>query len=168
MVVYISVTFISFINASIWNRHSNKTPVHYLSGFGCSNTVCAIPHVLQWRHNGRDGVSNRQPPDCLFNHLFRDRSKKTSKLCATGLCVGNSQVAGEFPAQRASNAENVSIWWRHHGIQDFTVALGTHWEDQLIISPQIPKRSAQCYSKSCLILNDPTPQPLSCGGTCQV
>ena len=22
---------------------------------------------------------------------------------------------GEFPAQRASNAENVSIWWRHHG-----------------------------------------------------
>ena len=23
-------------------------------------------------------------------------------------------VTGEFPAQRASNAENVSIWWRHH------------------------------------------------------
>ena len=22
---------------------------------------------------------------------------------------------GEFPAQTASNAENVSIWWRHHG-----------------------------------------------------
>ena len=21
----------------------------------------------------------------------------------------------EFPAQRASNAENASIWWRHHG-----------------------------------------------------
>ena len=25
-------------------------------------------------------------------------------------------VTGEFPAQRASNAENVSIRWRHHGI----------------------------------------------------
>ena len=23
-------------------------------------------------------------------------------------------VTGEFPAQKASNAENVSIWWRHH------------------------------------------------------
>ena len=23
-------------------------------------------------------------------------------------------LAGEFPAQMASNAENVSIWWRHH------------------------------------------------------
>ena len=28
--------------------------------------------------------------------------------------VGNSQVVGEFPAQRANNAEIVSIWWRHH------------------------------------------------------
>ena len=41
-------------------------------------------------------------------------SKKTSKLRVTGLRVGNSPVIGEFPAQRASNAENVSIWWRHH------------------------------------------------------
>ena len=44
------------------------------------------------------------------------RSKKTLKLRVTGLCVGNSPVTGEFPAQRASNAENVSIWWRHHWI----------------------------------------------------
>ena len=33
----------------------------------------------------------------------------------TGLCAGNSPVTGEFHAQMASNAENVSIWWRHHG-----------------------------------------------------
>ena len=26
----------------------------------------------------------------------------------------NSPETGEFPAQMASNAENVSIWWRHH------------------------------------------------------
>ena len=41
------------------------------------------------------------------------RSKKTSKLRVNGLCAGNSPVIGEFPAQRASNEENVSIWWRH-------------------------------------------------------
>ena len=40
--------------------------------------------------------------------------KKTSKLRVTGLCAGNSPAPGEFPAQMASNAENVSIWWRHH------------------------------------------------------
>ena len=69
---------------------------------------------LQWRHNGRDGVSNHQPHDCLLNRLFRHRSKKISKLRATGLCAGNSPVTGEFHAHMASNAENVSIWLRHH------------------------------------------------------
>ena len=68
---------------------------------------------LQWRHNGRDSVSNHQPNDCLLNRLFRRRSKKTSKLRVTGLCVGNSPGTGEFPVQMASYAENVSIWWRH-------------------------------------------------------
>ena len=69
---------------------------------------------LLWRHNGRDSVSNHQLHDCLLNRLFRRRSKKTSKLRVTGLCDGNSPGTGEFPAQMASNAENVSIWWRHH------------------------------------------------------
>ena len=45
---------------------------------------------LHWRHNDHDGVSNHQPHGCLLNRLFRRRSKKTSKLCVTGLCVGNS------------------------------------------------------------------------------
>ena len=45
-----------------------------------------------------------------FNRLFRRRSTKTSKLRVTGHCAGNSPVIGEFPAQMASNAENVSIW----------------------------------------------------------
>ena len=69
---------------------------------------------LLWHHNGRDGVSNHQPHDCLLNRLFRSRSKKTSKLRVTGPCAENSPGTGEFPAQMTSNAENVSIWWRHH------------------------------------------------------
>ena len=47
-------------------------------------------HPLHWRHNDHDGVSNNQPRGCLLNRLFRRRSKKTSKLRVTGLCVGNS------------------------------------------------------------------------------
>ena len=70
--------------------------------------------TLQCHHNGHDGVSNHQPHDCLLNRLFRRRSKKTPKLRVTGLCAGNSPGTDEFPAQMASNAENVSIWWRHH------------------------------------------------------
>ena len=62
----------------------------------------------QWRHNGRDGVSNHQPHDCLLNRLFKRIWKKASRhwtLCG---------VTGEFPAQRVSNAENVPVWWRHN------------------------------------------------------
>ena len=65
---------------------------------------------LHWRHSDHDGVSNHQPRKCLLNRVFRRRSRKTPKLRVIGLCVG------EFPAQMASNAENVSIWWRLHVI----------------------------------------------------
>ena len=53
-------------------------------------------YPLRWRHNGRDSVSNHQPHDCLLNHLLS---------------------CGEFTGDRqkmASNAEYVSISWRHH------------------------------------------------------
>ena len=65
----------------------------------------AVGFALLWRHNERDGVWNYRRLDCLPNRLFRRRSKKTSKLRATAFCEGNSPVTGEFPAQRASNAE---------------------------------------------------------------
>ena len=68
---------------------------------------------LQWR-NDRDGISNHQHLLHLLNCWFRRRSKKTSKFHVTDLCVGNSPVTGEFPTQKASNMENVSIWWCHH------------------------------------------------------
>ena len=44
--------------------------------------------TLQWRHNEHDSVSNQQLNDCLLKHLFRRRSKKTSKLRVTGLRAG--------------------------------------------------------------------------------
>ena len=75
--------------------------------------------TLQWRHNGRDSVSNHQPHHCLLNVLSRRRSTKTSRLRVTGLCVVNSPGTSEFPAQMASNAENVSIWWRHNDKSEY-------------------------------------------------
>ena len=111
--------------------HDDCFPV-LLSSFRCDPLLsmhdrcphpCKIRIPLQWRHNERDGVSNRQPHDSFLNLLFMRRSKKTSKLRVTGLCAGNSPMTGEFPAQRASNAENVSIWWRHHIIMDQSQAI---------------------------------------------
>ena len=89
---------------------------HVSNGHGIQFTQitrsCLQP--LQWRYNGRDSFSNHQSHDCLLNRLSRRRSNKTSKLRVTGLCAGNSPGTGEFPAQMASNAQNVFIWWRHH------------------------------------------------------
>ena len=99
----------------------------YSALFVCHGHFVWIHHsTLLWHHNGRDGVSNHQLHDCLLNRSFRCKSKKTSKLRFTGLCVGNSPVTGEFPAQKASNAQNVSIWWRHHEMRITQPRGGVH------------------------------------------
>ena len=77
--------------------------------------VHCVPLTLQWLYNERDGVSNHQPYDCSLNRLFRQRSKKTSKLRVTGLCEGNSPVTVNSPHKWPVTRKKVSIWWRHHG-----------------------------------------------------
>ena len=77
------------------------------------DTIAAIL-PLQWSHNGRDGVSNHQPRDCLLSRLFRRRSKKTSKLRVTGLCAGNSPGPVNSPHKWPVTWKKVSIWWHHH------------------------------------------------------
>ena len=87
------------------NSVGNPEPASYFISATCfmlsfiwNNLRCHILVIslymsylpLHWRHKDRDGVSNHQPHDCLLNLLFRRRSKKTSKLRVTGLCVGNS------------------------------------------------------------------------------
>ena len=57
--------------------------------------------ILQWRHNGHNGVSNHQPHDCLLKRLFGRRSKRTPKLRVNSFYEGNSPVT----KQRASNAK---------------------------------------------------------------
>ena len=96
-------------NGEIWGvgGGANSIDSRYIS-------LLYMIRSLHWRHNGRDRVSNHQPHDCLLIKYSDEDKKKTSKLRVTGTCAGNSSVTGEFPAQMASKAENVSIWWRHH------------------------------------------------------
>ena len=131
---YLSFPNVNGCTVEVWERISNLIP-HFIMGvitYTCwqcgsrnmtsstqSARIKSSSHPLRWRHNGLDSVSNHQPHDCLLNRSFGCRSKKTSNLRVTGLCVGNSPVTGEFPAQMASNAENVSIWWRHHAGRDW-------------------------------------------------
>ena len=55
-------------------------------------------------------------PTSVYSTVYSGADqRKHQQLRVTGLCAANSPVAGEFPAQKASNAEKVPIWWRHHG-----------------------------------------------------
>ena len=44
--------------------------------------------TLQWRHNGPDGVLNHQSHDCLFNCLFRRRSRKHQSSASLAFVQG--------------------------------------------------------------------------------
>ena len=101
-------------------------------GFNSQKTSNAASCSILWRHRAysqiyhyRDVIIGAmasqisQPHDCLLNRSFWRRSKKTSKFCVTGLCGGNSPFTGELPAQMASNAKKVPIWWRHHAQMRF-------------------------------------------------
>ena len=51
----------------------------------------------------------------LFTQPFNQAQiKENIKAPHHWPCAGKSPVTGEFPAQRASNAANISIWWPHH------------------------------------------------------
>ena len=98
---------------------------------------------LQWRHNECDDVSNHRHLDCLLNRLSMRKWKKSSKLGVTCLCEGNSSVTGEFPTQRASNAENVSIWWRHDCASWHTYS----WASVITISEHLNSKYLFCIDQ---------------------
>ena len=81
------------VRINLNGRRTRYPPAHF-------KIIGAKYVALQSRHKERDRVSNHQILDCLLNHLFMRRSKKTSNLCVTGRCEGNPPVIGGFPSQR--------------------------------------------------------------------
>ena len=72
--------------------------------------------------------------------------RKHQNSASLAFVWGNSPVTPEFPAQKASNAEHVSIWWRHHvetTFQDSTSRYGTFDLTNLSqpINPSLPEQN---------------------------
>ena len=88
---------VAVIQKIIWWPHILKVPSKQL-------VVCCTSWKNEMKIDG--SLSFTKIPDL---HLI-------IRLRVTGLCVGNSPGTGELPAQMASNAENVSIWWRNNGL----------------------------------------------------
>ena len=52
----------------------------------------------------------------VYSNVYSGADQRKHKSSASLAFVrGDSPVTGEFPAQRASNTENMSISWRRHG-----------------------------------------------------
>ena len=50
----------------------------------------------------------------VYSAVYSDADQRKHQSSASLAFVWGIHRTGEFPAQRASYAENVSIWWRHH------------------------------------------------------
>ena len=106
-----------------------------------------ISETLQWRHNGRDSVSNHQPHDCLLNRLFRRRSEKTSKLRVTGVVRGIQRGSVNSPHK----------WPVKRKMFPFDDVITKQWTSMgkriTVIRTQTPKQAKQgmLYAVSCSI-----------------
>ena len=59
------------------------------------------------------------------------------KFRVTGLYHRNSPMTGRFPSQRASKAENVSIWWRNNDhvkrLRGYPRSQSISWHDSILL-----------------------------------
>ena len=74
-----------------------------------------VPYIsLQWYHNEHDGILNHRHLDvCLTICSGTDQRKHWSST-SLAIVSGIHQWLVNSPQQRASNTENVHIWWHHH------------------------------------------------------
>ena len=106
----LEIVYLAVYSGGDQRKHQSSAPLVCVRGI--NRWTANSPHI-NGQYCGK--CFHLMTSSCqLFDSLFRRRSKKTSKLRVTGLCAGISPVNGEFPAQMASTAENVSIWWHHH------------------------------------------------------
>ena len=63
---------------------------------------------------------------------------------------------GEFHAQRASNAENVFIWWRHHGELQFVFVLFYCGYIRVILNSSLPEQNDHFADDvfQCIFMNE--------------
>ena len=97
-------------------QKSSRVPAKWMDAISCMAVMSRqlfSQYSLHWRHNGRDGFSNRLPRDCLLNRLFRRRSNKTSKLRVIVLFAGNSPVTHTNGQLRGKCFHSMTSSWAH-------------------------------------------------------
>ena len=60
----------------------------------------------------------------VYTTVYSDADQSKHQSCASLAFMWGIPGTGEFPAQMASYAENVSIWWHHHDLQSHENSFG--------------------------------------------
>ena len=98
--------FILCIQHSSWNR-----------------TLFAISISVNFWHCGDVVMGQMASQITSVSMVYPTVCSGADHQSSTGLCEEKSPVTGEFPSPRASKAENVSIWWRHHGLRHWKLVI---------------------------------------------
>ena len=105
----LQITSLTFVYSTVYSRHRSKK--HQSSAL-----LAFVQGIHRWPMNSqhKEPVTRKTFP---FDDVIMSPALFEGSQPLTGgfrLSLVNSPVTDEFPAQRASNAENVSIWWRYH------------------------------------------------------
>ena len=88
----------------------------------------AVPHGFHYGDVIMGAISSQITSlTIVYSTFYSDADKKKNiKAPRHLLLCGEFTGTGQFPAQMASNAENVSIWWRHHAMMaQYTVLMAS-------------------------------------------
>ena len=103
---WLETVFITNNFAFFWYYHRFSTGVIDFIGIHYSDAVMSMMACQITNHA------------VVYSTVYSGADQRKHQTRVTGLCEGNSPVTGEFPAQRASNPENVFISLRHHDFSD--------------------------------------------------
>ena len=101
----------------LWSR----LPVHVSTdGLQLEQCMLDIRRPRTWLWNVITMTSQRRNDvfcqrwfDCLFNNLYRLKTKTVSKLSITDFSWGHPPITDRYPLQRVSNVESVHMVWFH-------------------------------------------------------
>ena len=103
------------VSSLVWGQHAN----YLVSSINSPLCHWRILPKNRWHHCNdvqmREMASQITSLTIVYSTVCSGADqRKTSQLRVPGLCAGHSPATGEFPTRMARNAENNSIWWRHH------------------------------------------------------
>ena len=99
-----------------------------------------VSHLCQWVHYidviMTTVASQITSLTVVYSIFYSGAAQRKHQSSASLAFEGEFTGTGEFPAQRTSNAENGSIWWRHHELVVFRqtksyFSPSRHWNRQI-------------------------------------